>query len=200
MQPLWNTYTRPYICTPSLWNVYTHLRICMQTLWNTYTRPYICTLSLWHVYTPVLCTWRLTASMVNDADGVIYFKLTVEIVNYAVNRQSFVTVTPLFTVVIYGAIFEWRRMCTTLIHTFTHLNAAALDSRPRSCLPQTARTLQTWPLCWQSTSELPQRVSCLRWLARCKHGLCADNQLVNCLLLLAAPLQTYTHVCEESRE
>ena len=44
--------------------------------------------------------------MVNDADGVIYFKLTVEIVNYAVNRQSFVTVTPLFTVVFYGAIFE----------------------------------------------------------------------------------------------
>jgi hypothetical protein len=26
-----------------------------------------------------------------------------------------VTVTPLFTIVIYGAIFEWRRMCTTLI-------------------------------------------------------------------------------------
>jgi hypothetical protein len=25
-----------------------------------------------------------------------------------------VTVTPLFTIVIYGAIFEWRRMCTTL--------------------------------------------------------------------------------------
>jgi len=43
--------------------------------------------------------------MVNDADGVIY-KLTVKIVNYAVNRQSLVTVTPLFTIVIYGAIFE----------------------------------------------------------------------------------------------
>jgi hypothetical protein len=26
-----------------------------------------------------------------------------------------VTVTPLFTIVIYGAIFEWRRMCTTLV-------------------------------------------------------------------------------------
>jgi hypothetical protein len=25
-----------------------------------------------------------------------------------------VTVTPFFTIVIYGAIFEWRRMCTTL--------------------------------------------------------------------------------------
>jgi hypothetical protein len=25
-----------------------------------------------------------------------------------------VTVMPLFTIVIYGAIFEWRRMCTTL--------------------------------------------------------------------------------------
>jgi len=40
--------------------------------------------------------------MVNDADGVIYVKLTVEIVNYDVNRQSFVSVTsfkiPLFTV------------------------------------------------------------------------------------------------------
>jgi len=35
-----------------------------------------------------------------------------EIVNYAVNRQSLVTVTPLFTIVIYGAIFGWRRrMC-----------------------------------------------------------------------------------------
>jgi hypothetical protein len=45
--------------------------------------------------------------MVNDADGVIYVKLTVKIVkNYAVNRQSLVTVTPLFTIVIYGAIFE----------------------------------------------------------------------------------------------
>jgi hypothetical protein len=44
--------------------------------------------------------------MVNDADGVIYVKLTVEIVNYAVNRQSLVMVTPLFTIVIYGAIFE----------------------------------------------------------------------------------------------
>jgi len=54
------------------------------------------------------------ASMVNDADGVIYVKLTVKIVNYAVNRQSLVTVTPLFTIVIYGAIFESRRMCTTL--------------------------------------------------------------------------------------
>jgi len=31
--------------------------------------------------------------MVNDADGVIYVKLTVKIVNYAVNRQSSVTVT-----------------------------------------------------------------------------------------------------------
>jgi hypothetical protein len=44
--------------------------------------------------------------MINDADGVIYVKLTVKIVNYAVNRQSLVTVTPLFTIVIYGAIFE----------------------------------------------------------------------------------------------
>jgi len=43
--------------------------------------------------------------MVNDADGVIYVKLTVEIVNYAVNRQSLVTVKALFTIVIYGAIF-----------------------------------------------------------------------------------------------
>jgi len=54
----------------------------------------------------VLCTLRLTASMVNDADGVIYVKLTVKIVDYAVNRQSLVTVTPLFTIVFYGAIFE----------------------------------------------------------------------------------------------
>ena len=53
--------------------------------------------------------------MVNDADGIIYVKLTVKIVNYAVNRQSLVTVTPLFTIVIYGAIFEGRRMCTTLV-------------------------------------------------------------------------------------
>jgi hypothetical protein len=44
--------------------------------------------------------------MVNDADGVIYVKLTVKIVNYAVDRQSLVTVTPLLTIVIYGAIFE----------------------------------------------------------------------------------------------
>jgi hypothetical protein len=44
--------------------------------------------------------------MVNDAGVVIYVKLTVKIVNYAVNCQSLVTVTPLFTVVIYGAIFE----------------------------------------------------------------------------------------------
>jgi hypothetical protein len=44
--------------------------------------------------------------MVNDADSVIYVKLTVEIVNYAVNLHSLVTVTPLFTIVIYGAILE----------------------------------------------------------------------------------------------
>jgi hypothetical protein len=31
------------------------------------------------------------ASMVNDADGVIHVKLTVKLVNYAVNRQSLVT-------------------------------------------------------------------------------------------------------------
>jgi hypothetical protein len=31
---------------------------------------------------------------------------TVKIVNHAVNRQSLVTVTPLFTMVIYGPIFE----------------------------------------------------------------------------------------------
>jgi len=54
----------------------------------------------------VLCTCRLTASMVNEADGVVYVKLTVKIVNYAVNRQSLVTVTPFFTIVIYVAIFE----------------------------------------------------------------------------------------------
>ena len=68
------------------------------------------------VYIRVLCTWRLTASMVNDADGLIYVRLTVKIVNYAVNRQSLVTVTPLSTIVTYGAIFEWRHMCTTLIY------------------------------------------------------------------------------------
>jgi hypothetical protein len=44
--------------------------------------------------------------MVNDADGVINVKLTVKLVNYAVSRQSLVMVTPLFTIVIYGAIFE----------------------------------------------------------------------------------------------
>jgi hypothetical protein len=40
--------------------------------------------------------------MVNDADGVIHVNLTVKIVNYAVNRQSLVTITrylrSLFTV------------------------------------------------------------------------------------------------------
>jgi hypothetical protein len=56
--------------------------------------------------------------MVNDADGVIYVKLTVKIVDYAVNRQSLVTVTPLFTIVIYGAIFE----CTTLVIMHTKNN------------------------------------------------------------------------------
>ena len=75
----------------------------------------------------MLCTWRLTASMVNDADGVIYVNLTVKIVNYAVNRQSLVTVTPLFTIVIYGAIFEWRHMCTTL-HTVSLYLAFAYSS------------------------------------------------------------------------
>jgi len=54
----------------------------------------------------VLCTWRLTASMVKDADGVIDVKLTVKIADYAVDRQSLVTVTPLFTIVNYVAIFE----------------------------------------------------------------------------------------------
>jgi len=44
--------------------------------------------------------------MVSDADGVIYVKLTVKIVNYAVNRQSLVTVTPLSTIIIYVAIFK----------------------------------------------------------------------------------------------
>ena len=36
--------------------------------------------------------------MVNEAEGVIYVKLTVKIVNDAVDGQSLVTVTPLFTV------------------------------------------------------------------------------------------------------
>jgi hypothetical protein len=40
--------------------------------------------------------------MVNDADGVVYGQIDGE----AVHRQSLVTVTPLFTIVIYGAIFE----------------------------------------------------------------------------------------------
>jgi len=44
--------------------------------------------------------------MVYDADGVIHVKLTVKLVNYAVNRQSLVTVTPLFTIFIYGVNFE----------------------------------------------------------------------------------------------
>ena len=51
--------------------------------------------------------------MVNDADGVIYVKLTVKIVRPApvveytiFTIQSLVTVTLLFTIVIYGAIFE----------------------------------------------------------------------------------------------
>jgi len=48
----------------------------------------------------------LTASLVNDADGVFYVKLTVKLVNYAVNRQSLVTVTPYLTIVTYGAIVE----------------------------------------------------------------------------------------------
>jgi len=34
------------------------------------------------------------------------FKLTVKIENHAVNRQSLVSLMPLFTIVIYGAIFE----------------------------------------------------------------------------------------------
>jgi len=83
---------------------------------------------------PVLCTWRLTASMVNDADGVMYVKLTVKIVNYAANRQSLVTVTPLFTIVIYGAIFEWRRMCTTLIRTVYQERSEAFRSVCQDCL------------------------------------------------------------------
>jgi hypothetical protein len=44
--------------------------------------------------------------MVNDADGVNFVKLTVKIVFHAVNRQSLVTVTPLITIVIYGAILN----------------------------------------------------------------------------------------------
>jgi len=40
--------------------------------------------------------------MVNDADGVIYVKLTVEIINYAVNRQSLVMVNA----VIYDRYFR----------------------------------------------------------------------------------------------
>ena len=62
--------------------------------------------------------------MVNDADGLIYVKLTVKTANYAVNRQSLVTVTPLFTIVIYGAIFEWRRMCTTLFKILPYIRPA----------------------------------------------------------------------------
>ena len=70
--------------------------------------------------------------MVNDADGVIYVKLTVKLVNYAVNRQSLVKVTPLFTIVIYGAIFEWRRMCTTLTKMYDPFQAVVARTAPWS--------------------------------------------------------------------
>ena len=39
-------------------------------------------------------------------------------------RQSLVTVTPLYTIVIYTAIFEWCRMYTTLFAVLTRQEAA----------------------------------------------------------------------------
>ena len=57
--------------------------------------------------------------MVNDADSVIYVKLTVKIVNHAVNRQSLVTVTPLFTIVL-----RCHFLMTPYVHnTDAHTNA-----------------------------------------------------------------------------
>jgi len=100
--------------------IYTHICTLTHSCTHIKTHTYALHIAS-HVLTTVLCTWRLTASMVNDADGVIYVKLTVKIVNYAVNRQSLVTVTPLFTIVIYGAILEWRCMCTTLNNKHTTL-------------------------------------------------------------------------------
>jgi len=74
-----------------------------------------------------------------------------EIVNYAVNRQSLVTVTPLFTIVIYGAIFEWRRMCTTLIR---------MHSRGKTVLVGLLRVQEVdIPACQRYTS-LPNICQC----------------------------------------
>jgi len=47
--------------------------------------------------------------MVNDADGVI--KFTVKIVNYTVNRQSLVTVTPFFTISLFTVPFSNDAVC-----------------------------------------------------------------------------------------
>ena len=107
------------------------------------------------VISSVLCTWRLTASMVNDADGVIHVKSKVKIVNYAVNRQSLVTVTPFFTIVIYGAIFEWRRMCTTLasiqLHTAAPVQIYLLSTS--WSLRHRLEHVDAHLLCWDSLRE-----------------------------------------------
>ena len=106
-------------------------------------RVYVCIYGTMCVY--MQCC-RLTASMVNDADGVIYVKSTVKLVNYAVNRQSLVT--PLFTIVIYGAIFEWRRMCTTLYIWYqrvvhSHAPVVSLGLWPCTAVHLTQQALQT---------------------------------------------------------
>ena len=91
----------------------------------------------------VLCTWRLTASVVNDADGVIYVKLTVKIVNYAVNRQSLVTarryLRSLFTVpflndaVCAENCLHVTHLCHLKCMIMAHLVPAAVCSTNSTC-------------------------------------------------------------------
>jgi hypothetical protein len=44
-----------------------------------------------------------------------------------------VTVTPLITIVIYAAIFEWRRMCTTLVTIWLN-HVVVMDAIQPGCL------------------------------------------------------------------
>jgi hypothetical protein len=77
-----------------------------------------------------------------------------------------VTVTPLFTIVIYGAIFEWRRMCTTLFdvqHSIA-VTRVKCNGHPTILFQQSACTLSQ--LQWARSQ--PSQIHCsARFLMEC---------------------------------
>jgi hypothetical protein len=85
-----------------------------------------------------------------------------------------VTVTPLFTIVIYGAIFEWRRMCTTLIMLSCRCRSITRWSVVWLCISQVAQNTKQHPVSIRRT-----RSSILYLYAEHESASCIYTQNTN---------------------